>query len=93
MSAEDKSWYKIIQESLEEKITDQQLKEAETTYKGHVVPHTKEALYFHQLYDKYYPKQYHMIPYYWLPKWSGDAKDPSARTLEVYKKVEQAVEA
>ena len=27
-----------------------------------------------------------VIPYFWLPKWCGDIKEPSARVLQVYKK-------
>ena len=26
-----------------------------------------------------------IVPYFWLPLWSGDIKDPSARVLNVYK--------
>ena len=26
-----------------------------------------------------------VIPYFWLPKWCGDIKEPSARVLQVYK--------
>jgi len=25
-----------------------------------------------------------VVPYFWLPKWSGDIKEPSARILSVY---------
>jgi len=27
-----------------------------------------------------------LLPYYWLPKWSGNLIDPSARILNVYDK-------
>ena len=47
----------------------------------------KESLYFRELYNKYYKNRDSLIPYYWLPKWSGDIIEPSARVLtEVYKK-------
>jgi len=29
--------------------------------------------------------QWQVIPHYWLPKWSGDHSEPSARVLNVYK--------
>ena len=34
-----------------------------------------------------YPKQYGILPYYWLPKWVGNATDPSARTLQIYNEI------
>jgi asparagine synthase (glutamine-hydrolysing) len=81
----------IIQETINEKLTEKDLENAAETYKGFLVPHTKEALYYHQVFDALYPNQYHTSPYYWLPKWVGDAKDPSARTLNVYKDVEKEI--
>ena len=46
----------------------------------------KEALYFRELFNKHYPGRDKTIPYYWLPKWSGNLVEPSARALEgVYK--------
>jgi len=53
-----------------------------------VIPDTKEALYYHLVFDEFYPSQYHTIPYYWMPKWIDGATDPSARTLSIYKDVE-----
>jgi asparagine synthase (glutamine-hydrolysing) len=89
VSSESKSWYQIIQDQIEEKMSDEYFEEAKKKYEGFVVPHTKEALYFHEVFDKYYPKQNHILPYYWLPQWMGDVKDPSARTLKIYKEVEK----
>src|SRR3990167_6662718 len=48
----------------------------------------KEALYYHMIFDEFYPNQYHTIPYYWMPKWIEGVSDPSARTLNIYKDVE-----
>lgn len=45
----------------------------------------KEAEWYKNLFDKYYPGQSHILPHYWLPKWT-DAQDPSATLLKVYKK-------
>ena len=37
------------------------------------------------LFNRYFdPYAAHVIPYYWLPKWSGNITDPSARVLDVY---------
>lgn len=100
VSSESKSWYQIVQEIVEEKISDDQFAIlTKTHYKNHVeftgediaIPKTKEALYYHLIFDEFYPSQYHIIPYYWMPKWIEGATDPSARTLSIYKEVENGV--
>ena len=48
-------------------------------------PHSKKGAYFRETYMMDFGK-INLIPYYWVPKWSGDTKDSSARTLNVYKK-------
>ena len=93
VSSENNSWYKIIQDMVESKITNEQFDSITNIYKQYIIetnekiiiPHTKEALYYHMIFDKYYPDQYHTIPYYWMPKWINNVSDPSARTLEIYK--------
>jgi asparagine synthase (glutamine-hydrolysing) len=42
-----------------------------------------EKLYYKNIFDKYYPKMSHIVPYLWMPKYTN-ATDPSARTLENY---------
>lgn len=88
VSSETKSWYQIIQERVGLSMSDEYFETNKQKYEGFVVPHTKEALYYHELFDKYYPEQYHLCPYYWLPKWI-ESSDPSARTLQIYKEVEE----
>ena len=46
-------------------------------------PREKEKLYYKHLFDKEYPEQAHLVPYYWMPKYVT-AEDPSARTLSLY---------
>jgi asparagine synthase (glutamine-hydrolysing) len=100
VSSESKSWYQIVQEMVEEKITDEQFEHlSKSYYKNYadltgekiVIPHTKEALYYHMIFDEFYPGQYHTIPYYWMPKWIEGVTDPSARTLDIYKDVEKNI--
>ncbi len=91
VSSESKSWYQIIQERVNSTMSDEYFETNKKKYEGFVVPHTKEALYYHELFDKYYPNQYHLCPYYWLPKWI-ESTDPSARTLKIYKEVEKSKE-
>ena len=85
ISSHTKSWYEIIQEKINLNMSDEYFEENRLKYKNFLIPHTKEALYYHEIYDKYYPNQYAICPYYWLPKWVDNATDPSARTLKIYK--------
>ena len=78
-----KSWYEIIQEHVEDKYTAIDFKNENMSY--HIIPPTKEALYFRELFNNTFDYNVaHVIPYYWMPKWSGNMKDPSARQLSVY---------
>jgi asparagine synthase (glutamine-hydrolysing) len=43
-----------------------------------------EKKYYKEIFDKFYPNCEHILPYYWMPKYTN-ARDPSARTLEIYK--------
>lgn len=82
-----KSWYEIIQSTIDFQISDEMLVEAKLKYK-HCPPQTKEALYCRQTFEKEFGSQENVatvIPYYWLPKWVPDTKgEPSARVLSVY---------
>lgn len=83
-SSQKRSWFKILQEYVEDKVTDEELESSSTTYPHHT-PRTKEAYWIRQTYDQFYPGMDHLIPYQWLPRWVGDVKDPSARVLKQYK--------
>ncbi len=89
VSSQTKSWYQIIQEKINLKISDEYFEEGIKKYEGFIKPHTKEALYYHELYDSMYPEQYGILPYYWLPKWVPNATDPSARTLSIYNELDE----
>ena len=84
------SWFQIIQAWVEDKVTDEELSTAATTY-PHCPPTTKEAYYYRRLFcESVGENRQTIIPAYWQPKWSADGKevtgyvDPSARTLDVY---------
>lgn len=80
VSQTDKSWSTMIQEWVAEnhvsEATDEEMKK-------HIVPHTQEGRYYRDLFDAFFPNQAHIVPHYWLPKWT-DCTDPSARHLSVY---------
>jgi asparagine synthase (glutamine-hydrolysing) len=87
---ESRSWFEIIQAWVEDKVTDEELSTAATTY-PHCPPTTKEAYYYRRLFcESVGANRQTIIPAYWQPKWSADGKevtgyvDPSARTLTVY---------
>lgn len=80
-----RSWYNILQENIENLYTDEDILIAQTKYK-HLSPYTKESLYMRDIYSNIYGENAaKILEYYWLPKWCGDIKDPSARKLDFYK--------
>jgi asparagine synthase (glutamine-hydrolysing) len=42
-----------------------------------------EKEYYKQIFNEYFPNCLHLLPYYWMPKYT-EASDPSARTLSFY---------
>ena len=42
-----------------------------------------EKKYYKELFDKEFPNCEHIVPYFWMPKYT-EANDPSARSLDVY---------
>ena len=47
-------------------------------------PTTREQCYYRYLFNKYYKYSDNVIPYFWMPKYTN-AKDASARSLDIYK--------
>ena len=71
VSALNRSWFSIIQESIPEEIKNNYV---DTSI-------TLEQFYYQTLYKQDYAAD--VLPYYWMPKYSA-TKDCSARTLENY---------
>lgn len=81
VSCTKKSWHEILQNYCDEYFK----KHGETSYlPKHNTPLTQEAKYYRELFDKYYRNTDQVIPYFWMPKWSEQKVDPSARCLEIY---------
>jgi asparagine synthase (glutamine-hydrolysing) len=86
VSCEEKSWYQEIQERIEAKglVPDNWSELAEKNFRwgatGIAFPKTKEAFYYRSLYESLYK---HTGDYwdFWMPRWSPETNDPSARTL------------
>lgn len=86
VSGKKKSWFEIIQEHINEQVSDEEFKENQ-----YDAP-TKEAYYYKKVFVEFFGEnRLNVLPHYWQPKWSSDGKvvttdyvDPSARTLKVY---------
>ena len=83
VSIKSKSWWEIIQDYLDPKVTI--VPENILDYPFDKSKLTKESYYYYITYCKLYDIQINVIPHYWLPKWSGDVTNPSARILTDYK--------
>jgi len=86
VSGKKKSWYEIIQEHVKNLITENDFKDPEINF--HIKPHTLEAVYIRKMFNAKFHPHVKVIPYYWMPRFSGDIKDPSARVLDVYSMAE-----
>ena len=82
-SSQERSWSTVIQEYVNDKITDEDSTVLRQRWK-HNPPQLKESMYYRMIFEELYPNCDHTIPYYWLPKWSGEVADPSARVLSNY---------
>ena len=72
VSGTDKSLYQILQQfiSLEMNISPPTIE--------------MEKEYYKNLFLRYYPSSDGILPYYWMPKYTKNTTDPSARTLSIY---------
>ncbi len=73
-SSIEKPLYKCIQEFVEPIIPD---------YLYNPNFPSKEAQYYKMIFDNIFPSYSIKIPY-WMPKWSGDSKDPSGRLIKAF---------
>lgn len=71
VSQQGVSWYTLLQKALQNNPVESV---------PHIQPHTSESACYRKIFDAVFPRQYEILPYYWMPKWSATT-DPSARTL------------
>ena len=100
VSSLKKSWFEIIQEKINYKISrkyynqdddlEYQLISLINNYKLSETainkPDTYEKAYYRMIYNRYYNDTDHLIPYFWMPKYVN-ANDASARTLDIYNNI------
>ena len=81
VSSMKRPWFEIIQDRVAEQFSEKDYLKYENDA---TPPRSNEALYFRSIFEKYYAGRGSVIPHYWLPKWSGNVTEPSARILSVY---------
>jgi asparagine synthase (glutamine-hydrolysing) len=85
VSGVNKSWYEEIQERVIKCVPHDWKEQSENIQ--HMKPLTAEDFYYRQIFSEFYPGEQNMlatVPYRWMPRWSPETNDPSARTLNVY---------
>jgi len=85
VSSSEKPWYKYIQDYAENFVTDDELDLSNQNNKNEL-DYTKESLWYYKLFKQLFPS-YDLKVDIWMPKWSSTT-DPSASTLEFFKKDE-----
>lgn len=85
VSPEGESWHTDYKNIIDGMISDEQYKTQIEEITTEPKPYSKESLYYYNVFQKMYPNQQHVLPYYWMPKWVEETNDPSARTLDIYK--------
>jgi len=82
-SFKKKSWVDEIKDYADSIISDKEFEEERRLYDP--MPMFKDALYFRRIYDKHYgtitPQ---LVDKYWVPNWSGENPDSSARKLGIF---------
>jgi asparagine synthase (glutamine-hydrolysing) len=84
VSGKEKSWFQWVQEFLNEKVTDEEFARDKNKFHPTIIPPSKEAFYYMKKFKEHFGEKWCVIPHYWLPKWSGNIQEPSARVLKVY---------
>jgi asparagine synthase (glutamine-hydrolysing) len=82
VSSLKRSWFEIIREYVDSKMSDEEYEESVKEYEYNQ-PYDKESLFYRRIFDKYYGGNESTIPYYWRHPFSM-IKDPSARLLDTY---------
>lgn len=82
-SSKERSWHNIIKEFVDKIISDDEFIYRSSKYQ-HNTPQMKESLYYREIFEKMFNNNSNVIPKFWLPKWSNNVIDPSARELNNY---------
>jgi len=87
VSSKEKSWFEMITEWIETRVTDKEFAIRDINHYG--ACKSKESYYykkrFNEKFNKCVIESNDVIPGYWLPNWVETGGEPSARVLQVYK--------
>ena len=91
VSGHTRSWFQIIREHVDKKITDEEyfnynrfITSTEMDANIHNRPYDTESYYYRSIFDRHYAGWEKTIPYFWRHPFCEE-KDPSARLLTCYK--------
>jgi len=84
VSKKTESWSVQLERYARSRLNEDELAAAKKMY-PYNSPGTYEALFYRKTFESKFKGQSHLIPYMWLPKWTGNVTDPSARVLAHYK--------
>ena len=86
VSGSEKAWFQEIHDRVLQIVTTDWKEKAAIFFSGYMCPITAEEYYYRFLFTMSYGLDLSAVavPYKWMPKWSPETTDPSARTLSVY---------
>lgn len=85
VSSKKKSWYQIIQDYVQDHVG-KEFTNMKKKYGHYLMPYNQELYFYRKIFSQHYGYNNDtIIPYFWLPKWSGNITEASARILNVYK--------
>jgi len=82
VSSEHNNWLDKLKQAAEVLVTGKEV-EYYREVVLHCVPRTREEVLYRKIFREYYRVD-EWIGDYWMPKWSPETNDPSARTLKLY---------
>ena len=84
VSTPEKAWFQEIQDRVLKIVPVDWINRRSAS--SHLMPRTPEEYYYRFLFTTTYGliPIAATVPYRWMPKWSPETNDPSARTLAVY---------
>jgi len=88
VTSKGRSLYQILQEHISLKM--EYTMELNNSFVRNKYPPCieTEKSYYKMLFDSFYPNCESILPYFWMPKYIN-AKDPSARTLQIYQECDK----
>ena len=85
VSSRENSWFEILKRVAKEKVVKKGVHYTLALEHEHNPPLTDEATWYRETFEKNFgAAAANILPHMWMPKWSPETTDPSARTLSHY---------